>query len=327
MRYLRILLLTCLAVGCADQELLVPTIDSTATPVRTEDVRGASPEPAGAVLPNMEGRWYGTWELTNGWSSNFSMDLFNSQYGLFADMYVPELGLFNATLPAVIVDGPDGYALSIGVESIVEISGLLDGESISGAFYANSSGDPLVPYAGIWQARKQMEGEVLPGDAPGPQCDNLPPLHCIGGSEYCSELVQFDPAVGEGYVDFPMNGESWEDQFRSFVRRDLMMLISYASAKVACKSADWNYGNFAPLGLVDMSEADGSIPGTSVGYPGPPEGTHEDGKDIDAEILTKIIGFDLDPDTLRPIDLRNHHQKAFKKNHVLPGFGIKAESA
>jgi len=52
-----------------------------------------------------------------------------------------------------------------------------------------------------------------------------------------------------------------------------------------------------------------------------------DGKDIDADILTQIIGFDLDPDTLRPIDLRNHHQKAFQKNHTLPGFGIKTETA
>ena len=30
-----------------------------------------------------------------------------------------------------------------------------------------------------------------------------------------------------------------------------------------------------------MSEADGSIPGTSIGYPGHPPGTHENGKDID----------------------------------------------
>jgi len=94
--------------------------------------------------------------------------------------------------------------------------------------------------------------------------------------------VQFDPPVTEGYVDFPMNGEIWDNQFRSYVRRDLMMLIRYASAKVACTSADWNYGSHAPLGLVDMSEADGSIPGTSIGYPGHPPGTHEDGKDIDA---------------------------------------------
>jgi hypothetical protein len=30
---------------------------------------------------------------------------------------------------------------------------------------------------------------------------------------------------------------------------------------------------------------------------------------IDKETLTKILKFDLDPDTLRPIDLRSHHKK------------------
>lgn len=34
-----------------------------------------------------------------------------------------------------------------------------------------------------------------------------------------------------------------------------------------------------------------------------------DGKVIDASQLTKLIRFDLDPDTLRPLDLRNHHSR------------------
>ncbi len=281
MRNVRILLLVFLAAGCADRNLLVPSADSTVATVLTEEVIGLLTGPAPTELPDVEGRWYGTWELTNGWSNNFSMDLLNGPYGLLAVMYVPELGLFNEMLPAVIQDGPDGYTLSIGVEPIIGIWGALEGESISGAFYANSSGDPLVPFTGIWQAEKYVERTILPGDAPGPQCDDLPPLHCVGGSEYCGELVQFNPSEGEGYIDFPMNGETWNDQFRSYVRRDLMMLISYASAKVACKSASWDYGSSAPLGLVDMSEADGSIPGTSIGYPAHPPGTHENGKDID----------------------------------------------
>ena len=33
-----------------------------------------------------------------------------------------------------------------------------------------------------------------------------------------------------------------------------------------------------------------------------------DGKPIDAEILTKILRFDLDPDTLKPLDLTSHHR-------------------
>lgn len=32
-----------------------------------------------------------------------------------------------------------------------------------------------------------------------------------------------------------------------------------------------------------------------------------DGKEITSDTLTKLLRFDLDPDTLKPIDLRNHH--------------------
>jgi hypothetical protein len=32
-----------------------------------------------------------------------------------------------------------------------------------------------------------------------------------------------------------------------------------------------------------------------------------DEKPITQEQLTKLLRFDLDPDTLRPLDLRNHH--------------------
>ena len=59
------------------------------------------------------------------------------------------------------------------------------------------------------------------------------------------------------------------------------MLIKYAAAKVACKTADWGYGTSAPLGLGDMSEADGSTPGTNIGSLRHPPGTHENGNDID----------------------------------------------
>jgi hypothetical protein len=60
------------------------------------------------------------------------------------------------------------------------------------------------------------------------------------------------------------------------------MAIQYATAYVACRSADWDFGNVhEPLGLIDMSERDGSIPGTSIGSPGHPSGTHTNGSDID----------------------------------------------
>ena len=59
------------------------------------------------------------------------------------------------------------------------------------------------------------------------------------------------------------------------------MLIKYAAAKVACKTADWDYGNLEPLGLADMSEGNGSTPGTDIGDLRHPPKTHENGNDID----------------------------------------------
>jgi len=42
-----------------------------------------------------------------------------------------------------------------------------------------------------------------------------------------------------------------------------------------------------------------------------------DGKVIDINTLTALIRFDLDPDTLRPIDLRNHHLPKIETNITL----------
>jgi hypothetical protein len=119
-----------------------------------------------------------------------------------------------------------------------------------------------------------------PGAYPGTTC-TLPPLTCEGTSTYCGELIQFDPTEGPGYIDYPENGETSTNQYRSWLRRDVVMLIKYATARVACLAAEWTFGTGAPLGLIDMSEEDGSIPGTSVGYPAHPPGTHTNGKDID----------------------------------------------
>ena len=120
-----------------------------------------------------------------------------------------------------------------------------------------------------------------PPPGPGPDCPDLPPLVCTGATGACSEILPFDPDEGPGYWDYPLNGETADNQYRSFLRRDVMMMIQYAAAKVACKSVGWPYGNGEPLGLGDMSEADGAIPGTSVGDPGHPAGTHTNGYDID----------------------------------------------
>jgi len=119
-----------------------------------------------------------------------------------------------------------------------------------------------------------------PGEGPGPDCPDLPEMTCSGSD--CGTVMYFDPEEGPGYINYPLNGETSDNQYRSYLRKDAMMMIKYATAKVACKSANWEFGNQGiPLGLGDMSEEDGAIPGTSVNSPGHPEGTHTNGFDID----------------------------------------------
>jgi hypothetical protein len=125
------------------------------------------------------------------------------------------------------------------------------------------------------------QNTAFPLDQLNTLCPDLPPVECSGTAAYCGELVPFDPDYGPGYIDYPENGETWNNQYRSYLRRDLMMLIKYACAYVDCLAANWTVGNGEPLGLIDMSEADGSIPGTSTGSPGHPQGTHTNGFDID----------------------------------------------
>jgi hypothetical protein len=121
----------------------------------------------------------------------------------------------------------------------------------------------------------------VPDQGPVSGCSDLPTFDCGEDDAYCSELVFFEPISGPGYVNYPVNGETWDDQYRSYLRRDLQMLIKYASARVECETDIWDYKRFEPLGLGDMSEADGSTPGTSTGHLGHPLGTHQDGSDID----------------------------------------------
>jgi hypothetical protein len=86
---------------------------------------------------------------------------------------------------------------------------------------------------------------------------------------------------GPGYDNYPLNGETASDQYRSFCRKDLQLLVKYAAAYVDCTARSWPGGNGKPLGLGDMSEKDGSIPGTREGEPGHPAGTHVKGFDMD----------------------------------------------
>lgn len=99
-----------------------------------------------------------------------------------------------------------------------------------------------------------------------------PPRDCVGAASYCGALVWFAPARGLGYdVD---DAAALPDS-TSYIRRDLMMLVKYGAAKVACETGGH------PLGLGDMSDRDGATPGTAYGAPHHPRGTHEAGRDID----------------------------------------------
>lgn len=120
---------------------------------------------------------------------------------------------------------------------------------------------------------------------PVPDCGSQQGIPAIrtcdqDGQPSCSELIQFDPPQAHGYWDYEINQEGTNGS-RSWVRRDVMELVRYATASTQCLSADWAFGNQQPLGLGDMSEANGAIPGTAIGYPGHPEGSHTNGYDMD----------------------------------------------
>jgi hypothetical protein len=114
------------------------------------------------------------------------------------------------------------------------------------------------------------------GSAPGPEC-SLPPRAC---TEDCDTLVEM-PLAGPGYVDPRRAGEDTTATSTSYLRRDLMLAIEYAAAKVACKAASWNTGIGGPIVLGDASEIDGAIPGTQWQMPRHPQHSHVDGLAID----------------------------------------------
>lgn len=118
-----------------------------------------------------------------------------------------------------------------------------------------------------------------PGAGPGPTCSSLPVRDCT--TTDCGTLGAFNPRVTAHYDDYPINGETTTNQYRSYARKDLRMLVDYATAFTKCKTAAWTEGNGGALGLGDMSEANGAIPGTSIGSPGHPAGTHVNGYDMD----------------------------------------------
>jgi len=221
------------------------------------------------VPTSLTGQWYGTWyHYGLGWGSILGMYM-DEDYG-YAIANVPEAGLFHQPLPAAF-SWPN-VAIYAGDYTF---TGTFSGNSISGWIWYGTS------LAGDWKVYMEITDLSEPDPDTGTVCPNLPPLYVTGDGEECVELLPFDPDYGTGYIDYPVNGETWPNQYRSYARRDLIQVVKYAAAKVSCKTSGWDYWDYSPIGLIDMSEVDGSIPGTSVGYPGHPPGTHENGNDMD----------------------------------------------
>jgi hypothetical protein len=135
-----------------------------------------------------------------------------------------------------------------------------------------------------------------PPSGPGPACDDVPDWRCDGDEATCGELILFEPLEGDGWINYPLNGETEANQYRSFARRDVVHLVQYATSKVRCLADGWP-GNGGQLGLGDMSEQNGDIPGTAVGQPAHPAGTHQDGYDVDIAYFQ--VG--TDDNLLRPV--------------------------
>lgn len=225
--------------------------------------------------PVFTGQWYGKgYDYTVNYGSYVDFQ-FNQADG-YAIFHLPAIGLVHQFLPAVY--NANEVTVTVPGEDIL-FTGIIDGGYISGSIFYTGFGFPLA--VGEWEVYRALETPPQPGPAPGPMCDDSIPLYCVGDAAHCAEIVPFDPDVGPGYLDYALNGETPDNQYRSYLRRDVMMLTKYAAAMTECKTADWGYWNFASVGLGDMSEADGSIPGTSIGSPGHPPYTHEYGSDID----------------------------------------------
>jgi hypothetical protein len=231
--------------------------------------------------PEVTGQWYGTFNAgfpIGPWASQefptggiFEMLVLSDgsgQYG--ADVYIADLGLFDVPVPMVVA----GNAIAIGDPQFAW--GTIDGDVLTGVAFVPHPLNPTNLLFIEWLAHRQVA--IFPG-LPSPAPDNeLPPLLCTGHAEYCSELLPFEPVVGPGFLNYLVKDETWDDQYRSYVRRDLMQAVKYAAAKVESRTSDWEYGNFAPLGLGDMSDANGQSPATN----GIPDHlTHEDGNHID----------------------------------------------
>lgn len=87
----------------------------------------------------------------------------------------------------------------------------------------------------------------------------------------CNRIMQFPQAttLEQGYI-------VQHEAHYSNLRREVAYLVRYATAATATTFEGTN-----PLALMDMSQADGDVPGRMVGSLRHPEGTHTGGNDID----------------------------------------------
>jgi hypothetical protein len=87
----------------------------------------------------------------------------------------------------------------------------------------------------------------------------------------CNRIMQFPQSndMADGYV------VSHEARY-SNLRREVIYLVRYAAA-----ATEAQFDNTNPIGLLDMSQADGDTPGRVDGQLRHPEGTHVYGNDID----------------------------------------------
>jgi hypothetical protein len=110
-------------------------------------------------------------------------------------------------------------------------------------------------------------------------------LTCVAptppGGVDCGDLVAFDPRSTPAYDDYPVVDETATNQYRSYLHRLIVPAVQAAAERVRAVAGASATGHGAPIGLADMSECDGSVPGTSTGAPGHPPGTHVGGLDLD----------------------------------------------
>jgi len=107
------------------------------------------------------------------------------------------------------------------------------------------------------------------------ECRGCDAPDCAVGSAHPPQLILFpwpdpdDPYVGDAYAFDSYTNYGW-------IRRELAMLVRYALHEV-----QGAFGQFSPLGLIDMAQHDAITPGYDVGDPRHPETTHDGGGNLD----------------------------------------------